>query len=326
MKYRVSIIMEAYNEDRTALAEHPEAVEHLLRQDFPLEQVELVLVGGKKQLEDWKEIPASWNRFGRVRLAPMENDESHYWEQKNFSVQVAEGEIIAWVDSDVKAEPTWLAALVGAIDAGADVSVGPSLYAHDWFDSHSPALLAAASVSWGFVLSIRSEADKPIANSLVSHNAGIRREVALQVPYRTGQRSFQSSVFYRELREKQFQVVYSPGQRAAHQMTFWWWVTRRHFRSGWETENARREKVTWPKIGALEKVPWLEPIVLNGGFVLRDLRQWFLYRRVTGVSAVAAWLMLPLIFFMSAIARGAEMVGMYCWMVAPKRTAWQARF
>ena len=318
--------MEAYNEDKTALAEHPAAVEHLLEQDFPLEQVELVLVGGKRQLEDWNEIPVAWNRFGRVRLAPMESDETHYWEQKNFSVRAAEGDIVAWVDSDVKAEPTWLASLVGAIDAGADVSVGPSLYAHDWLDSHSPLLLAAASVSWGFVLSIRSEEGKPIAHSLLGHNSGIRREVALQVPFQTGQRSFQSSVYYRDLVQRGFKVVYSPGQRAAHQMTFWWWVTRRHFRTGWETENARSEKITWPKITSLQKVPWIEPVILNGGMVLRDMTQWFSYRRVTGVSAAAAWLMLPLVFFMSAIARSAEMVGMYCWMVAPAQTARQARF
>lgn len=318
--------MEAYNEEQTALAEHPEAVEHLLAQDFPLDQVELVLVGGKKQLEDWKEIPASWNRFGRVRVAPMDSDQTHYWEQKNFGANTAEGDIVAWVDSDVKAEPTWLAAMVATIDAGADVSVGPSLFAHDWLDSHSPLLLAAASVSWGFVLGIHSKEGKPIANSLLSHNAGIRREVAQQLSYQTGRQSFQSSVFYRDLVNRGFKVAYSPGQRAAHQMTFWWWVTRRHFRTGWETENARKQKVTWPTVKAFEKLPLLEPLVVYCGMMLRDSLLWFSFRRVTGVSAIGSWLILPLIFVVSSIARGAETVGRYCFMIAPERSARQARF
>ena len=79
-------------------------------------------------------------------------------------------------------------------------------------------------------------------------------------------------------------------------------------------------------IAALEKVPWIEPIVLRGAMVLRDLRHWFRYRRVTQVSPVRAWLMLPLILVASLSARTAEAIGMYCWLLAPKSTARQARF
>ena len=326
MKYKVSIIMEAYNEENTALAEHPEAVEHLLRQDFPLHQVELVLVGSKSQLADWKEVPAAWNRFGQVRVVPMDSAQPHYWEQKNFGAQIALGEIVAWVDSDVKAEPTWLRSIVSAIDAGADVSVGPSMYAHSWFHPHSPLMLAAASISWGFVLAYNSEPEKPLPNALLSHNSGIRREVALRIPYRTGQASFQSSVFYFDLVQNHVKVTYQPEQRAAHQMTLWWWLSRRHFRSGWETYNGRAAHTLWPRIAALEKVRWIEPIILRGGMVLRDSRHWFRYRRVTNVGLAKAWLMLPLVVAASAAARAAEAIGMYSWMLAPKSTARQARF
>lgn len=325
MNCKVSVVIEAYNEEQNDLGEHPEVIESLLRQDFPLDKVELVLVGGQAQLAEWKKAP-SWNRFGNVRIVAMEKSHTHYWEQKNFGAQAAEGEIVAYVDSDVIAEPTWLSAIVRSIDNGADVSVGPSLYRASGHDSHSALMLALASISWGFVLSGRSKPGLPIAASLLAHNFGIRREVALQNPFLAEQASFYSSILFFNLTQKGLKVAYAPEQRAAHGIEFWWWVRRRHFRTGWETYDGRLTHPAWPRIRLLEKVKWIEPIILRGGMILRDSRHWFRFRRVTGVSATRAWLMLPLVVGASIVARTGEAIGMYSRLLSPNTMPKQARF
>ncbi len=322
---RITVAMEAYNEEHNALAEHHESVEALLAQEFPLDQVELLIIGSPEQLKDLQ-IPAHWNRFGEVRLAELPAEAAHYWQQKNFSARTAHGEIIAWLDSDVLPGPHWLAAIASSFDGGADVSVGPSLYRTPDLPPDSPFMLVAALVSWGFVLSSRSAPGRPEANSLLAHNVAVRRETALQVPYREGIRSFQSSLYYFDLVRHGAKFVYQPMQRAAHGMNLRWWVTRRHFRTGWETYEARKCDELWPRIAALESVPWVEPVVLRGGLVLRDIRHWFRFRHVMGIGRFRALALLPLLIVASAAARTAEMVGMFAFKLAPEHTAHQARF
>lgn len=326
MKYRVSLLMEAYNEEQNALTDRCPVVAALLQQDFPLDQVEFVLLGSPEQLEPWQTIPPEWNKFGRVRLAPMPSAESHYWEQKNFGANVADSDIIAFIDSDAIPEPTWLSALVSGIESGADASVGPSMYQCEGHGPHSPLMLAAASISWGFVLSRSSRPGHPMAASLLGHNCGIRRETALRIPMRTDRGSFQSSVFYFDLVQHNAKVVYQPEQRAAHGINLVWWLSRRHFRTGWESYDSRKSHPLWPRLRWLEKLPWIEPIVMRGGMVPRDTLHWFRYRRVVGVGAAQAWLMLPLIVVTSAAARISEMAGMYGRLFFPEATRHQARF
>jgi len=121
-------------------------------------------------------------------------------------------------------------------------------------------------------------------------------------------------------------IDYRPMQRAAHSMTLKWWVTRRHFRTGWETYEARKSDEMWPRIRGLDKVRWIEPIILRGGLVLRDTVHWFRFRRVMEIRLLQAWSMLPLVLITSATARAAEMAGMYAALIAPNQTAYQARF
>ena len=310
---RISVVLEEYNEEHAALAMHNEAIDNLLQQDFALNQVELVLTGSEGHLDE-SEHPREWDRFGHIARVPLEPAESHYWAQKNAGARVARGEIVAWLDSDVVPERTWLSAIAGTIAAGADVSVGPSLFRHPRLGSHSPLMLAAASVSWGFVLGRGAESSP---EALLGHNVAMRRELALANPFPTEESSYGSTTLFYNLRDAGARIAYNPKQRTAHAMTFRWWTGTRHYRSGFETYRARLDprfpRLPWPR-----RARWLEPPVLRAAVSARDLPRWLRFRRVVGTGAPGAVAILPLVLVMSIVARSAEVAGMYAALVGRK--------
>lgn len=326
MKPLVSVVMEAYNEEYNALTLHFDTLDALYRQDFPLEQVELVLIGSSEQIDEWKKLHPEWRAFCQVRMVPVDPENSYYWQLKNQGAKAAEGEIVAFIDSDVCPGPRWLSAIVKGLQNGADVVVGPSMYRTGRLEADSSWMLAAALPSWGFILARTSSRQQPRADSLVAHNLAMRRTLLLAHPFRMFRRSFPSSLLYFELARSGAKVAFQPDQKVAHGMRFRWWLFRKHFRTGWETYGARRADQAWPRIPALERVKVIEPIVLRMGLVCRDARHWFRYSRVVGVSRSRAVRLFPLALLFSFAARSAEMAGMYAALVAPESTEHQARF
>lgn len=318
--FRVSIVLEEYNEEHAALASHDSAIDCLLRQEFPLDEVELVLTGREGHIDE--HVPPEWSRFGRVVRVSLHESESHYWQQKNAGRDASTGAIVAWLDSDMTPEPTWLAAIAESIEGGADVSVGPSLFRHPRFSAHSPLMLAAASVSWGFVL---ARCPEPTPCALLAHNVAMRRSVAVSFPFPTGDRSYQSTLLYYDLRDAGARIVYTPLQRAAHAMTFAWWIKTRHFRTGYETYDARQDsRFPRPPFPHGRVLRWAEPPVLRSAVAVRDLPHWFRFRRVVGTSRLGAIATVPLVGAMSVIARVSETAGMYASLLG--RTPRSARF
>jgi glycosyltransferase involved in cell wall biosynthesis len=326
MKPVVSIVVEAYNEEVNALAPPEDTLQALLAQDFPLEEAELILIGSDRQIKHWREIYAEWPRFLRVKLLPVDPENSYYWQLKNKAAEYAEGDILALIDCDALPGPRWLSSGVSAIRAGADVSVGPSLFRTDKLAADSPWMMAAALPTWSFALAFTSSARELRANALMAHNLIIRRSLLLQHPFRLFRHSFSSSLLYFELQRAGATFSYQPGQRVAHGMNFRWWLSRAHFRRGWETYAGRSADPSWPRIGVLQTLPWIEPVVLRMGLVCRDARHWFRFSRVLGVSRVRAILLFPIALLASFFARTAEMIGMYAALWAPKATEHQARF
>jgi hypothetical protein len=186
-------------------------------------------------------------------------------------------------------------------------------------------MLTAALPTWGFVLANTSRREPPRANSLLSHNVGMRREVCLQHPYRRMERSFVSSLLYFELVRAGARVEYQPMQKVAHAMRFRWWL-RVHFRRGWETYMGRAADPAWPRIRILERMKLIEPIVLRMGLLCSDARHWFRYCRVVGVGGIRAALLFPLALTVSFAARSAEMVGMYAALIHPHAAGRILRF
>jgi hypothetical protein len=109
-------------------------------------------------------------------------------------------------------------------------------------------------------------------------------------------------------------------------MTFGWWLGRKHFRTGWETYFGRGADKDWPRIPVLEKMKFIEPVVLRMGLVIRDARHWFTFAPVVGLSRTRTMVLFPVALLASLGARTAEMVGMYAVLLAPKSTEYQARF
>ncbi len=326
MKPLVSIVVEAYNEEANALAPPDDTIQALLKQDFLLEQVELILIGSERQIAEWRAIYADLPRFQRVKLLAVGAENSHYWELKNKAAQCAEGEILALIDCDALPGPHWLSSGVGAILKGADASVGPSMYRTEKLAPDSAWMMAAALPSWSFALAFSSSPGDLRANALMAHNLIIKRSLLLQHPFRIFRHSFGSSLLFFELRRAGAIFSYQPGQNVAHGMNVRWWLSRMHFRRGWETYEGRRADSSWPRLHALQKVRWVEPVVLRMGLVFRDARHWFRFSRVLGVSRLRAALLFPLAVLASFLARTFEMIGMYAALVAPKASEHQARF
>jgi glycosyltransferase involved in cell wall biosynthesis len=326
MKPLVTVVIEGYNEEYNGLAPMPETLEGLLQQDFPLEQVEVLLMGSREQIEHWKTLDPGGQPFYQVKMIPVDAEDFHYWQVKNIGAEAAESEIIALIDSDALPTRTWLSSLVQAIQNGADVSVGPSLYRSRRHAPDSAWMLAAAFTSWALVLARTRNDDEPKVGCIMAHNVGLRRDVFMRHPFRPLKRSFCSALMYFELVRSSAKFSFQPEQKVAHSMTLRWWLGRRHFRTGWETYIARTVDEDWPRIRALEKMKLIEPIMLRMGLVCRDARHWFRYSRVIGLSRARAIILFPLAVLASFAARGAEMAGMYAVLFAPRSTEYQARF
>jgi hypothetical protein len=326
MQPRVSVVVEGYNEEFNGLAPLPGTVDALLKQDFPLDTVELLLLGSARQVEHWRKQNPGGNSFRRVRMIPVDPENGHYWQVKNLGGELAEGEIIAHVDSDSPPGPHWLSSLVSGIERGADVSVGPSMYRTERQGPDSPWMLAAALPSWSLMLARTANETEPHAACIMAHNVALRRDVFLQHRFRTGNRSYSSALMFFELARLGVKISFQPEQTVAHLVTMYWWLGLKHFRTGWETYIARTTDQDWPRIPALEKIKIVEPIALRMGLVCRDARHWLRFSRVLGVSRGRAICLFPLAVLASFAARCAEMIGMYAFLLAPKSTEYQARF
>jgi len=326
MKPLVTVVVEGYNEEFNGLAPLPDTVAALLQQDFPLDQVEVLLMGSAQQIEHWKTLTPGAQSFFQVRMIPVNPENCHYWQLKNLGGELGEGQIVAHIDSDSLPGRRWLSSLVSGIQNGADASVGPSLYRTERQTPDSAWMVAAALPSWSLMLARTQNGTEPRAGCVMAHNVALRRNVFLDHKFRTGKWSFSSALMYYDLVRSGLKISFQPEQTVAHTMTLRWWLGRKHFRTGWETYVARTTDQDWPRIRVLEKMKLIEPILLRMGLVGRDARHWFRFSRVIGVSRTRAILLFPLAMLASFAARGAEMAGMYAVLFAPRSTEHQARF
>jgi glycosyltransferase involved in cell wall biosynthesis len=312
---RVSVVIEGYNESRD-LGSADDAMAALLRQEFPLHAIEVILVGSAAQVAAWQARWGEGTPFHRVLAVPA--DGAHYYALKNEGVRHATADVLALLDSDACPEPGWIAALVEAIDGGADVSAGVTLFrGDDGRAPSSPMMQVAAAISWGFVLPRGTAADAP-PTAFLSHNVGFRAATFRRHAYRTDLgRTCAGSFLFADLRAAGARMVFVPKQRVAHVFTFSWWVLRLHRRFGYEVMLLRRLEGT-QRHGWLTRARWLEPLLTMLWHMVLDVPQWWRFAPVAGVSPARRVLLLPLVVVLSFCARGGEMLGMLQTLAAPE--------
>ena len=308
----VSVVIEGYNE--YLAFEDVDTWAGLEAQSYPLDRVEVILVGSAVQAERWRERFVDPAPFLRVKAIAV--DDPWYFEMKNRGTGEATGEIVVLADADVVPEPDWLSTIVAGIESGADVVAGLSLFRTPSLGSNHPLMQLAASISWAL---LGTSAD-PGSDDVYfqSHNVGFRADVIRAHPFRTDIRHRVAGVFLpAELKDAGARMRFQPAQKVAHSFDLRWWF-KLHARFGYEVYRLRREHPDWPHRWV--RRTWvLEPPLTAGWHVLLDVRRWFVFGRLMGAGFARRVALLPLLFVMSGLARATEMAGMYATMVAPER-------
>jgi glycosyl transferase family 2 len=314
----VSVILDGYNESRD-LGAVVNTLNALAQQEAcALNEVEVVLVGTPAQIEQWSGAHASGHPFFDVTTLPRGDE--HYLELKNAGADAAGGEIIAFTDSDVCPRRRWLASIIAGIADGPDVTVGLSLFksAASW-DPTPATRQVAASITWGWVIGRNGGEASPEVRGFMDHNYAVRAEVVRDHPYRTDLgRLLGAPLKYRTFVNAGRTLVLRPEQQVVHHFTWPFWVRNLHFRYGCEVYMLRRLDRDFPNQW-IRRAGILEPVATMIWFMLLDLPRWMRFSRLLGLPLPRRLLLLPVVVALSAVARGAEMVGMYCTMAAPKR-------
>ena len=311
----VSVVIEGYNESRQ-LGTASETVRCLARQRYPLDRVEVILVGSREQARAWEKLYAEPAPFLSVKAVAQ--DENHYYVMKNAGARAAGGDIVAFTDSDVRPEESWLSSAVGAIEAGADVAVGLSLFRGGRRGPGDALMQAAASVTWGWVVGKGAGAGgacEPVG--FMDHNVVLRARALRRNPYATGNgRVCTSTLLFKSLKEDGARFALPPGQRAAHHFTWGYWLRKLHFRYGYEVYALRRMDETYPNRWIM-RARVLEPLATMCWHMMLDVPRWLRFSRLLGLGPARRAALLPVVAALSLVARGAEMAGMCATLVAP---------
>ena len=314
-KNLISVIIEGYN-DSLALGNVEETIAALRNQDFQVERVEVILVGSVAQARGWKEVYADDRSFFAIKTVGVDN--AHYYQLKNVGVELATADILAFTDSDVVPEKNWLSVIYDGIanyEAGA--VAGMSLFRHrtKLLASENPVMLTAASISWGFVVPKQCDQERVSPNAFLSHNLGIRKSVFDEHFYREDLgRTCAGNFLFNTLVDSGARFHFQAEQRVAHNFSFWWWLTRINFRSGYEIYTLRRIDPKYPN-KFLTRLSAAEPVVSFFWNVMLDVPRWFRFSGFLGFSPSRQFVYVPLVICLSSCARLAESIGMFATML-----------
>ncbi|MEY3555360.1 MAG: glycosyltransferase family 2 protein [Microcystis aeruginosa L111-01] len=315
----ISVVVEGYNQSRD-LGTVNDTLQALKKQTFPLKQVEIILVGSSIQTQGWEKIYRNDSDF--LSIKTLSYDDANYYELKNGGANLANGDIVAFTDSDVCPKPSWLSAIAQGIAQGADVVVGPSLFRQpNGLSSDSPLLMVLSSVTWGWPVGKGNIYKDNLlqAAGFMDHNVAMKTVVFLKHQYRTEfGRIIASPLLYRSLANDGLNITYHSQQQACHFFSWKYWLISLHFRYGYEVYNIRRLDPQYPNHW-ISKTGILEPLVTMIWHILLDIPRWFRFSRHLGQSFPYRLACLPLLPILSTLGRGAEMVGMYATMINPEK-------
>src|SRR5688500_10747400 len=123
---QISIIVEGYNES-IDLGQAIDTVNRIAQQKGDLSLVEIILTGSVAQAQRWTRTidSADWPFHSMKAIG---EDEAHYYRLKDAGAEVAKGDILVFVDSDVVPCPGWLESIQHTFASGATASAGLSLF------------------------------------------------------------------------------------------------------------------------------------------------------------------------------------------------------
>jgi glycosyltransferase involved in cell wall biosynthesis len=307
----VSVLIEGYN-DSLDLGSALETVKSLADQTYRLDQVEIILTGSQEQAARWSEALAGERRFFAVKVIGAD---AHYYRLKNLAAEAAQGDILAFTDSDALPERGWLEAIVHGIGAGAAAVAGLTLFRPEKGTRWPNLAVVAASISWGFI--VGSPGSPP--RGFLSHNVGFRRSAFEQIRYREDLgRTCAGSFLYAALVRNGLSIEFNPGQRVQHVFTWSWWLKRLHVRFGYEVFLLRRLNPS-ARHGWTRNLGIAEPLATMAWHVLLDIPQWFRFSKQLGWTWLRRAAYIPLVCVLSLGARSAEAYGMYSTMIDPER-------
>jgi len=313
----ISVVIEGYNQSRD-LGTVDETLKSLRNQTFPLDQVEIILVGSSIQTEGWAEIYKDESDF--IGIKTLSYDDANYYELKNGGAEMAIGEIVAFTDSDVCPKPTWLSAIAQGIANGADVVVGPSLFRQPGgLSSDSPLLQVLSSVTWGWPVGKGNIYKDNLLQGagFMDHNVAMKTSVFRRHQYRTEfGRIIASPLLYRSLANDGLNIAYQSQQQAGHFFSWKYWLISLHFRYGYEVYTIRRLDPQYPNQW-ITKTGIFEPIVTWIWHILLDIPRWFRFSSHLTPNLPYRLACFPLLLVFSFVGRGSEMMGMYATMFNP---------
>lgn len=320
----VSVIVEGYNAPRNE-GSFVTFLDTLKQQLFPLNHVEVIIVGTAQQIQELQDMELGLTDFHRVKMVVSEQE--HYYKMKNLGASEASGEILAFSDSDTWLMPQWLDSLVSRINQGADVTVGITLFrSHRGLEPHTARMRSVASITFGWIIGKRSATETFPAVGWQSNNVAFRTDVFHQYYYETEYgRTLSPSLLYRKMTDDGRKIVLEPQQQVLHVFSLYWWH-RVHFRYGYEIYWLRRLDPNYPNQW-IRRTTIFEPIVTMLWHMLLDSRRWFRFGQVMGIHNLQIWTQFPLMVVMSAFAHSMECCGMYATIIAPERMKqWSSYF
>jgi len=311
----ISVVIEGFNESGN-LGCVSDTMAALAKQDYPLKQINVILVGTPDQAAQWQSAWAACNTFASIETVGC--DGGNYYSFKNAGAVRSGDEIIAFIDSDVTPGPQWLSSIADSIGRGADVSVGISAFRGAHGRGLIPFLiLALSAVAWGWVIGRRSGNAFPV-NGFHGHNVAFRARSFQSLKFRDDLgRSAGSLLLYQRSRDAGLKFMLQPGQQGTHSFSLAG-LLKFHVFVGYEVMTARRLNSRLPN-GWTSHTGFLQPLVCLAMHSIFDVPQSYRYATLMGLGPARRAGFVCVAGLLSLPCRAIQSTSMYLTMLAPRR-------
>jgi glycosyltransferase involved in cell wall biosynthesis len=307
----LSVLVETWNAEADVVVKLRRLLGALERQTLPFNDIEVIVA---VEEEGAGAIEALVRPYANVKAVRVHS--TGVFGMNNAALDQAKGRNIAYLHSDVVPAPSWAERLVGAIEDGADVSVGRTRYA--------PSTLIARTTSMFDFGHVQRGPDGRATN-IISNSLALRRDVAFE--HRFDDRAGSSGGCYllsRQLDRAGRIAVYVPDAFVAHDDDVsGFGFVRKRLRVGSDlVKVSRLDSTNVIRERGLLRLGPAAPFAVAGSRVLFDLKRFARYRRELGIRPYA----FPYFVGASVVMRSIESVGVAVEMTKPgalgRRLGW----